>query len=76
MFKSGQLVQWCGMHLVVTSVGNNTITGEQVLSLQFPCVLDAPIIQQGMIPSNIVCASEIDCLIGNNYQSKTNASAH
>lgn len=74
MFKKGQLVQCYGMPLVVVSTGSNTITGEQVLVLQFPCVLEAPIFSQAMVPPHIVGASEIGRLIGNNYQAKPKCS--
>lgn len=48
MFKANQLVWYCGMPLVVVSAGRNMATGKQVLVLQFPCVLEAPIVQQAM----------------------------
>lgn len=70
MFKVGQLVWYCGMPLVVVSAGRNMATGKQALSLQFPCVLEAPIVQQATVPPHIVDASLVEGLIGNNYRSK------
>lgn len=74
MYKTNQLVWYCGMPLVVVSAGRNMATGKQVLVLQFPCVLEAPIVQQAMVPPHIVDASEVEGLIGNNYQAKPKCS--
>ena len=74
MFKVNQLVRYCGMPMVVISAGRYMVSRKQVLALQFPCALEAPAVRQAMVPPHIIDASEVEGLIGNNYQAKPKCS--
>lgn len=74
MFKVNQLVRWCGMPMVIEAVGSNTETGADVLCLQYPCVVGVPPQERAMTIPVITNASEVDGLIGNNYQAKQKCS--